>query len=109
MSRVSDQIVRSVADTRRRGFEQRPELPAGALDFDDPVDRVAAFLHRLDFAPEAIVAGMCETPDGQVELAETWAAEPPSMRQRFRLRAAALLDVGTRSRELRERPEENVA
>lgn len=109
MSRVADQIVRSFADAKRRDYHPSPELPAEALDFDDAVDRVAAMLHRIEFITAGRLLPMAGTPTGQVDLARTWAGETPGMRQQFRHRAAAVLEFAARGRELRERPEENVA
>lgn len=109
MSRVSDQIVRSIADARRRGFEQRPELPWDALDFDDAVDRMAALLHRLDYVTPGRLRQLAGEAEGQMQLAHTWQQETLTVQQQFRNRAALLLEFAARGRELRERPEENVA
>jgi hypothetical protein len=109
MSRVADQIVRSIADHKRRDLGERPDLPDGFLDYDDPVDVVAAMLHRLSYASTDTVLNLASTPEGQVELAATWAREWESVRQENRRWAVVLLDRAVHCRELRERPEENRA
>lgn len=109
MSRVADQIVRSVAEAKRRDYLPAPELEPGTVDFDDAVDRVAVLLHRIDFITAGRLLPMAGTSTGQVDLARTWGQETPGMRQQFRHRAACVLEFAARGRELRERPEENVA
>jgi hypothetical protein len=109
MSRVADQIVRSIADHKRRGFEPRAELPHDAIDFDDAVDRMAALLHRADFMTALRLSQMGLTADGQAQLASTWQEETPGVQREFRLRAAVCLEFAVKGRELRERPEENRA
>lgn len=109
MSRVADQILRSVAEAKRRDYLPAPELDPGFLDFDDEVDRVAALLHRIDFITAHRLLPMARTPSGQVDLASTWEKETPGTRQQFRHRAAVVLEFAVKGRELRERPEENVA
>lgn len=108
MSRVADLIARSVADAKRRDFLLWGGPPAGFIDFDDPVDRVAVMLHRIDFIAAHRLLPMAETASGQVDLAGTWDKETPGTRQQYRHRAAVVLEFAIRGRELRERPEENI-
>jgi len=109
VSRVADLIARSVADAKRRNYEPRPELPEGAVDFDDPVDRLAVMQQRSGFVNEEELASKMADAEGQVALAKVWAGDTPGARQYFRRRAVVTLRVVVSGRELRERPEENIA
>jgi hypothetical protein len=109
MSRFANPLLAEVAEARRRNFGPADGLPGDALDFDSAVDRVAALLHRLEFATPDEAAGLVASPFGQTGLAHTWKRLPVERRQLYRRRAGVLLESAVRGRELRARPEENVA
>lgn len=98
----------SFAATIKRA-RQRNYHGEAALDLEDPLERVAVLAHRLSFETPDGATSMATSPDGQVGLARTWHALTPADRQLYRRRAAALLDFAENGRDLRSRPEDNVA
>lgn len=109
MSRFADPLVVAVASARRRNFHAGDGIPDNALDFDDPVDRLAAIMDRLTFAPPDGAAAMSTSPFGQTGLAHTWSRLAPERQQLLRRRAGVALEFAVRGSELRSRPEENAA
>jgi hypothetical protein len=103
-----DKVGLSIAASR--ACNGRPSgIPEDSLDFNDPVDRCAALAHRAGFERIRDAAGLLDIADGQVLIAHTWSRLNPAERQTLRRRATELLAAGLSGRELRSRPEDNVA
>jgi acyl-CoA reductase-like NAD-dependent aldehyde dehydrogenase len=94
---------------RTRARNGRPSnIPEDSLDFNNPVDRCAVYMHCAEYRPHD-VEDLLGTAGGQVRMADAWARLDPVQRQARRRRAAELLDAGVSGSELRSRPEDNVA
>jgi hypothetical protein len=108
-------FAESIAAARARNFHGPDPAQFGDpfggdfLDFDDPVDRHAAFLRQVSIIGPEVALSKVTTVAGQVQLAEAWRVCGPSERQLYRRRAALALEFAIEGRELRSRPEENAA
>jgi hypothetical protein len=86
-------LAGSIDAARARNYRDPDEEPA-ALDWGDPVARVAVALHALSYNTPETVGGMVTGEKGREELAYTWSRKHPTDRQLLRRRAAILLEIG---------------
>jgi hypothetical protein len=86
-------LAGSIDAARARNYRDPDEEPA-ALDWADPVARVAVALNALAYNTPETVGGMVTGEKGREELAYTWSRLHPTDRQLLRRRAAILLGIG---------------
>lgn len=83
-------LAESIAAARARNYRDADDQP-DAIDWDDPVARVAAALDTFSYeTPERVLMMVAQ----REQLEVTWAGKHPTKRQLLRRRAAILLEIG---------------